>query len=172
MATTYPYGIDQVWIGQNYREHRTLVLGESWYGDYADNTDKGYVRLYLDGEIRDRMYTRMANAVGLDRQDFWNRILFTNFVGRVGDHRTDRPTNADFRAAIPRLRDLVAEYKPIRAWVLGIGQGEFSGPVLNQLGLKTVVSPHPTAYGIRNAKLGADWQLLMSGAEDSVRGRG
>lgn len=152
---------DLIWIGDRFAERRILVLGESWYGDYADNTDTGYIRLYLAGKLADRMYTRMANACGLSRDDFWHGIAFTNFAQRVGEKREDRPTLAMYEAAKPRLSRLLAELQPRGVWILGKEQGEHSAPLVAAAGIPLVVSRHPTSYGVPNAELGADWSNLL-----------
>src|SRR6185503_16770241 len=93
-------------------------------------TDQGWISAYLRGEKIDRMYTRMANACGMTPHEFWEGILFTNFVLRVGDVRSDRPTREMYLSAGPRLRSILAEHCPKAAWVLGIEQSRFSGPIL------------------------------------------
>ena len=95
--------LEHIWIGNSYFQNRIFVLGESWYGDYADNTDVGYVTNYLNGQQIDRMYTRMANACKLSRTDFWHQIIFTNFVQKVGQTRKDRPTKIQYLEATTPL---------------------------------------------------------------------
>ena len=153
--------INRIWIGDNYQQDRIFVLGESWYGDYVDNTDAGYVALYLDGKLKDSMYTRMANACGLSRHEFWHRIAFTNFVQRVGDTRDDRPTKAMYEEAKMRLEKLLIQLPPSGVWVLGKEQSEYSGPIISKAGIPFAVTPHPTSYGLTNVKLGESWLKLM-----------
>lgn len=153
---------EAIWIGPRYQERRIFVLGESWYGDYADNTDAGYIRLYLEGCIQDRMYTRMANACGMTKHDFWNGILFTNFVQRVGDARDCRPTRADYTGAGGRLAALLDCHRPKGVWVLGKEQAEFSAPYINRAGIPFEVTAHPTSYGLSNAALGESWTRLLA----------
>ena len=76
---TYP---ERIWIGPTYSKLGIFVLGESWYGDFSGDlvTDDGYIRAYLEGSVTDAMYTRIANACELERKEFWNGIMFTNFV--------------------------------------------------------------------------------------------
>lgn len=65
---TYP---EKIWQGRGFVQQRIFVLAESWYGDYSDElvTDDGYILAYLAGRVVDAMYTRIANACQLSRQD-------------------------------------------------------------------------------------------------------
>jgi hypothetical protein len=144
-----------------------LVLGESWYGEWPDSDgrslvyDDEYVAAYLAGRVRDPMYTRVANASGLGKAAFWQRVAFTNFViDSVGAHRAQRPFTAHYAASKPRLRALLAEVAPRAVWVLGKEQGEYSRPVVQEAGITCVVSRHPTSYGVPNTELGAAWVEL------------
>jgi hypothetical protein len=156
---------NRIWIGSNYFDLRILVLGESWYGSWADNTDHGYVNQYLQGRLRDSMYTRMANACGMAKADYWNGIAFTNFVQRTGDVRTDRPTAQDYQLACPRLRDIVKRLSPKGVWVLGKEQSAYSQKVLTELGTPYEVTAHPTSYGLSNEVLGQSWSRLLQHVE-------
>lgn len=155
---------DQVWIGPKYHEKRIFVLGESWYGDYAEHlvTDSGWIQSYLNGTVTDRMYTRMANACGMTRHEFWEGILFTNYVLRIGDVRSDRPTRQMYLDARPRLEQILGANQPRAVWILGIGQSEFSGPVIAKAGIPFEVVPHPTSYGLPNQVLGDSWRKLLA----------
>lgn len=153
---------DEVWIGEHYERERILVLGESWYGDYGEdrNTDRGYVRAYVNGQQADGMYTKMAQACGLSREEYWQAIAFTNFAQWVGEFRTDRPTRMAYEAAVPRLQTLLSTLKPKGVWILGKGQGTYSGPVVHAAGIPFVVTKHPTSVGLTSAELGASWHQL------------
>lgn len=155
---------DRPWIGKDFGAKRILVLGESWYGDWGAsyNSDSSYVAGYLAGELRDLMYTKMANACGMSRQTYWDSILFTNFVTWAGTHRTDRPTKSMYEAAIPRLERLLQEHAPKGVWILGKEQSEFSAPVIRHAGIACEVSLHPTSYGLRNQLLSESWQRLQA----------
>ena len=166
--------IDSIWIGANYHQKRVLVLGESWYGNYLDNSDRGFVSNYLSGAEKDSMYTRMANACMpniLSREDrlktYWNSIAFTNFVGRVGDERQDRPTSEDYRNSQARLEKILLKYEIRLVWILGIEQAQFSKPIIKSAGLRYEVTAHPTSYGLTNAKLGASWSKLLASQDPS-----
>ena len=155
---------EKVWIGAGYSELRILVLGESWYGDFPDDlvTDDGYIRAYLDGRVTDAMYTRIANACKMSRSDFWNGVMFTNFVQRVGATRESRPSSEHYKDARVRLSRLLEEHTPRGVWILGLGQSEYSAPVVERAGIAYQVSAHPTSYGLKNATLGASWLALLA----------
>ena len=153
--------LEYIWIGSTYSQNRIFVLGESWYGDYADNTDVGYVTNYLNGQQIDRMYTRMANACKLSRTDFWHQIIFTNFVQKVGQTRKDRPTKIQYLEARSRLEELLRLHKPRGVWVLGKEQSEYSSPVIAKAGIPYEVSAHPTSFGLTNEALGNSWNALL-----------
>ena len=138
------------------------MLGESWYGEYTDDlvTDDGWIRAYLEGRVVDRMYTRMANACELTRRQFWESVMFTNFVQCVGTRREHRPSSSMYRAAQSRLGALLEAHRPRGVWVLGIGQAEYSVPTIEAAGIAAEVTPHPTSYGLSNAALGASWKRL------------
>ncbi|MGB7501571.1 MAG: hypothetical protein WBM25_04160 [Azonexus sp.] len=154
--------LNTIWTGANYDKLRILVLGESWYGDYADNSDAGYIRMYLDESLSDSMYSRMANACGLSRNDFCNGIAFTNFVQRIGDTRNCRPTIDDYQRAKARLVALLQHLRPKGVWILGIEQSKYSTSVIEQIGISCEITAHPTSYGLSNAKLGASWHNLVA----------
>ena len=166
---------EKIWIGPNYSNRRIFVLGESWYGDYTDDlaTDDGYIRAYLEGHQPDPMYSRMANACMGDnslraRCDYWHGLAFTNFVQCVGGNRADRPTTDMLKAARPRLTALLEAHKPAGVWILGIGQGEHSAPVVAAAGIPFEVTAHPTSYGLKNSTLGASWKTLLVKAQSCV----
>lgn len=157
---------ERIWIGPRYGEVGIFVLGESWYGDFPDDqvTDDGYVTAYLEGRVRDPLYTRLANAVGLDSETFWQGIVFTNFVQRVGDLRTERPTAAQYREAGPRLLRLLDLLAPRGVWIVGKEQSTDSRPLVEAAGVPVEVTAHPTSYGVKNSTLRASWDALLAKA--------
>lgn len=52
---------DRIWIGDRYAEHRLLILGESYYGQYEGDmeTDEVYLREHVAGRQPDKMYETM-----------------------------------------------------------------------------------------------------------------
>lgn len=155
---------ERIWVGSRYSTSLILVLGESWYGDFEGDlvTDDGYISAYLAGRQTDRMYTKMANAAGLDKEEFWHAVAFTNFVQRVGDTRNCRPTRAQYLEAQPRLSNLLMKLRPKGVWILGKEQSAYSKPVVRAAGISCAVSPHPNSRGISNERLGEGWKQLMA----------
>ena len=154
---------EKVWIGPKYEEQRIFVLGESWYGEFSDElvTDDGYINAYLAGQQVDAMYTRIANACRLPKAEFWNAVLFTNFVQCVGSTRDNRPTVENYREASGRLSALLELHKPAGVWILGIGQSVYSAPIVQNAGIPHETSAHPTSYGLKNLTLGDSWRRLL-----------
>jgi uracil DNA glycosylase superfamily protein len=153
---------EQIWIGNCFEVARILVLGESWYGHFEGSlvTDAGYIAEYLAGKQPDKMYTKMANAVGMSREEFWNQIAFTNFVQCVGPDPSARPTVSHYTAAQPRLAELLARIRPRGVWVLGVEQAQYSTPIIESAGIPCEVAWHPTRPGTTNAMLGESWGRL------------
>jgi len=143
------------------------VLGESWYGDFPDDlvTDDGYIRAYLAGRVTDAMYTRIANACDLERKEFWESIMFTNFVQCVGATRDCRPKTEQYISACPRLAHLLDDHAPHGVWILGLEQSAYSAPVVARTGIPYEVSAHPTSFGMNKATLGASWKALLEKAQ-------
>ena len=157
---------EKVWVGPNYPARRIFVLGESWYGEYPDDlvTDDGYIRAYLDGDKRaaDPMYTRIANACETERRQFWEGVMFTNFVQCVGETRKSRPTPKQYEAAKQRLEKLLEKYKPAGVWIIGIEQSKYSALTVERAEIPYVISPHTASFGLTNAKLGDGWKELIT----------
>lgn len=163
-----------IWVGSEFDNHRIFVLGESWYGDYSDElaTDRGYISAYLDGRVIDALYTRISNGVGLDRRTYWNRVMFTNFVQRVGATRADRPTKEHYEAAVPRLQRLLRWRTPRGVWILGVEQSEYSAPVVRDAGLPYEVVVHPASFGVSGARLNGSWTTLLAKLREADRALG
>ena len=154
---------EKIWIGSTYQTRRIFVLGESWYGDFSNElvTDDGYIHAYLDGRVKDAMYTRIANACKIQKAEYWQSIMFTNFVQRVGATRKSRPTTDHYKSASARLANLLVVHKPVGVWILGIGQGEYSAPIIKSAGIPYEISAHPTSYGLKNSILGSSWSAFL-----------
>lgn len=155
--------VERIWIGPAYADHRIFVLGESWYGDYQDelSTDDGYIRAYLAGRVTDSLYTRIANACKTEKRAFWESIMFTNYVQRVGPTRDHRPSAAQYRDASERLKRLLVEHAPRGVWILGREQARHSEPVVVGAGIPVEVTAHPTSFGVKHATLRASWSALL-----------
>ena len=126
--------------------------------------DDGYIRAYLDDKLSDAMYTRMANACGLARHEFWQSVMFTNFVQRVGDTRKSRPKPSHYEAAGERLERILVEHAPRGVWILGMEQARHSAQIVERAGIPYEITAHPTSYGLMNAKLGSSWDALVERA--------
>lgn len=162
---------DQPWVGERYRDgHRTLVLGESWYGTFPEAiaTDDGYIHAWLAGSlpkgIREMLYPRLSGAVGPSRTEFWNGVAFTNFViASVGPTRSNRPTEAMYEAAKVRLARVLAELRPSRVWVIGKEQSAHSGPVIDEAGIAWAWVRFPlSAPAMTHKELAASWSALQA----------
>jgi hypothetical protein len=124
------------WIGKNYSEGldglRLLVLGESHWGpkrwEYSEFTRDVLKRECF--EKRDRFFTFIAKlARGVppgeyleddEREDFWNRVAFYNYVPSiVRDRPRHRPSEDQWKAAPTQLRDVLKKLKPHAILVLG-----------------------------------------------------
>lgn len=165
MSVIYPVGfLDDPWVGAKYKESGIFILGESWYGDWGTslNSDSGYIEAYLRGTVKDAMYTRMANACQIPVKEFWDNVLFTNFVPWAGLKRIERPTTAHYLDAYVRLEKLLEKHCPKGVWVLGKGQAEFSGHLLERYKVPYEVVVHPTSYGVKNETLFKSWNNLLA----------
>jgi len=123
---------EKVWLGPNYLSNRVFVLGQSWFGHYEGDlaTDDGYIREYLAGNIHDAAYDRWARSSGMSLNDFWNGIMFTNFVQWTGPTRDPGPGAKDFKNAVPRLVALLNLHQPLAVWIIGKTQSKYSKPIV------------------------------------------
>jgi hypothetical protein len=126
---SYP---ERIWVGPRYHDQRIFILGESWFGHFTGDlaTDDGYITAYLAGKQPDRLYTTLSEACGADRHTFWEQVMFTNFVQRVGPTRDHRPTKTQYLEARDRLHRILLEMKPRGVWIIGKEQGKYSAPVV------------------------------------------
>ncbi len=159
-----------VWIGEGYERaaKRILVLGESWYGEVEPLC--AFVPRWATGELRDAMLSRLFNAAsGLhterasieQRLAWWNGIAFYNFVpGSVGASRSDRPSDAAFRAARAPLGLVLERLRPDGVWIIGKGQAAYSAGVVEEFGAVHEVTAHTASYGLSSAELAGSWAKL------------
>lgn len=160
--------LERIWVGPKYHEGRIFILGESWFGDFEGDlaTDDGYITAFLAGKQRDRLYSLLAEACGPDTHTFWESVMFTNFVQRVGPTRDHRPSKAQYSEAKARLSRILVEKQPRGVWVLGKEQGKYSAPVVRDAGIPVQVVAHPSSHrGEKTfllAKLRASWQELLA----------
>jgi hypothetical protein len=154
------------WIGPYLTKNRILILGESWYGPVVHLPT--YIADWSKRSQKDYLFSRIFNAAsGLSsvtatlaqRQGFWDSIIFDNFVNwSVGSSRSSRPTSANYVFAASTMSSRLALLKPGVIWVLGIQQACYSRPTFGSI--RSVTSPHPCGYGIKNATLVADYNKL------------
>ena len=146
---------DRIWIGDRYAEHRLLILGESYYGQYEGDmeTDEVYLREHVAGRQPDKMYEKMEQALGLTAAQLWHQCIFTNLVtGSIGDTYRATAKVDQFKAGLPRLRELLRRHGPARVWIMGKTQSKYSGRVVDEFGARWVACYHPT--GKNNMKEG------------------
>lgn len=148
---------------------RVLVLGESWYGEIEDLSD--YIRRWAARSIGDRTYSRIYNSGAAkhtskskpaDLLQFWNQIAFYNFVpGSVGPTNGSKANKTHFKAAAAFLPPVLDELQPHGVWILGVGQAEYSRPVIEAAGIAHEMAPHPTSRGLRSIVLQDSWRALQ-----------
>ncbi len=147
-----------------------LVLGESTYG--SDPPLAGYVPVWIRSGVRDTTFSRIFNAFSgfhtdratvTEREKFWAQIAFYNFVTRsIGPTREDRPTDDDYLAAQMPLKQVLEEHRPRAVMILGAEQAKYSAPIVASSGIPSVVTPHPTSYGLRTQVLKDAWHELQA----------
>jgi uncharacterized protein YbcV (DUF1398 family) len=161
---------ERIWVGPRYHDQRIFILGESWFGDFEGDlaTDDGYITAYLSGKQSDRLYTTLSEACGPDRHTFWEQVMFTNYIQRIGPTRAHRPIKSQYLEARDRLRNILVRMQPHGVWVIGKEQGKYSAPVVREFGIPVVIVNHPSSHRgekqILHEGLRASWQELCSNA--------
>jgi hypothetical protein len=159
---------ERIWVGPRYYEARIFILGESWFGDFEGDlaTDDGYITAFLTGKKRDRLYSLLAEACGPDALTFWESVMFTNFVQRVGPTRDHRPSKAQYSKAKDRLHRILVEKQPRGVFILGMEQGKYSAPVVREAGIPLEVVAHPSSHrgekAVLLARIRVSWQELLA----------
>jgi len=141
------YDGSRIWIGDHYDKHRTFVLGESYFGSYEGDmeTDEVYLREFVAHRQEDKLFEKISRSLDMSRSEFWHRVAFTNLViGSIGPTGAATAKNQQFRDGCARFSDLLAKYQPQRVWILGKGQGHFSGRICAAAGIPYEVIAHPT----------------------------
>ena len=165
---------DLPWVPDGWRTkaHRVLVLGESAYtgGSPPENAlAANWVPAYLREEVRDPLYSKVANAIsgptqgnGLKaRHDFWNTVAFANLVMLAEGSLPDtEPSAAEYRAAAGFLGAILDDLRPIGVWIWGIRQAKYSRPVVDRAKIANVVVAHPVRGYSR--VLAESWQELLT----------
>lgn len=161
--------IRDIWVGAAYATSspRILILGESVYSNGPPLQD--YVPIWFAGG-KDHTFTRVFNAFSgrtssraskEERKDFWDRIVFYNFVIKsVGPTRWHRPTREAYLEAGEPLRAVLLEHRPQGVLILGCEQAQYSAPIVSSLGIKNAVLRHPAGWGVPTVELINGWTEL------------
>jgi hypothetical protein len=156
------------WVGSRYRtdgvgNKRLLILGESHYGgdgcDYAAFTTKVIQDMALvPGRLP--FFSRVARLVLggrgtlslAEREDFWHRVAFYNFIQTALEEQGDRPTSEMWQAGREPFLQTVRELCPHIVLVLGIELHRNLPQVPDGISICQV--QHPSAIGFSYDK----WQ--------------
>lgn len=175
----YSHKFSRIWVGDSYRQHRTLILGLSYHGVWEGDmeTDATYIAEYVAGRLGDALYSKIDKSVGLSRPDFWHQVAFTNMVvGSVGPNSSARTSDDMVRAGMPRLRLLLQKHAPERVWLLAKQLEAYAGRVCDEKGIPWVSIAHPTGVNNRSkpvtpSQIKDTWErLLMLGPKPSQVG--
>ena len=145
-----------------------FILGESAYhggtNRYEDIIAHRWVPRYLEGSERDQTYSKVANAIGPSRVEFWNAHAFANLVILpTGSGAKQRPTPTQYRDALDWLRTTMLDLQPSGVWIWGVEQSQYSAPVIANLGIPYEVATHPACpRGITHAYLAESWTRLIT----------
>jgi hypothetical protein len=160
-----------VWVGSNYAASvpNVMILGESWWGDLESLGDA--IERWARDKQADATFSRLFNtctgtrrerASYNERMSFWNSIAFYNFVqGSLGPTRKSRPSSKDFQSAVPALEKVLKSLKPTCVWIVGLGQSEYSMPVLRRLNIPFEAVRHPSS-GIAHDAFHGSWKGLLA----------
>lgn len=126
------------WEGKNYKsdKKRLMILGESHYGykgvkDWTGAT-KDVVRDYLNNINKEnnywkRFFTSLTKIClntrdkisSVDKNNFWNSIIYYNYITESLGKPGDRPTPKQFVDGVQAFEKVLNEYKPNYILVCG-----------------------------------------------------
>ncbi len=167
------------WVGSRYATEgiggkRLLILGESHYGGagchYAAFTTEVIEEMALvKGRLR--FFSRVQRLVvggrgGFslqEREDFWQRVAFYNFIQTALEKRGDRPSFEMWQAAQEPFLQTVRELAPDIILVLGLELHRNLPPVPD--GITVCAIQHPSAFGFSYD----EWQPRVQAALASAR---
>lgn len=164
------------WVGRQFRaqNHRVLILGESWYGNFGASEEIWYIDTWIKRQApgkSDRFFSRIFNSCNLksaaqatqsERAAFWDSVAFTNLVSEsVGDAPRVRPGEAHWKKGVRRLERLLLRLQCDRALILGLETSFYAKPVFDGWGIKSVSCPHPSGYGITKKMLQEKWAQVI-----------
>ena len=168
------------WVGSRYSTDgicgkRILILGESHHGgggcDYQDFTKK-VIRdeaLGENGHPRRKFFARVHRVIvggrggftDAQREDFWSRVAFYNFIQTALEKPRDRPTNEMWEAACEPLLLTLREQTPTHILALGIELYHRLPPFPKSITVCSI--QHPSAPGFSYNK----WQPIVRLAIDA-----
>ena len=163
--------MNDIWIGSKFRAlgNGVLILGESTYG--GDAPLDQVIPEWIRGALRDQTFSRIFNAFSgnqsstantAQRGEFWETVAFGNFVQQsVGPTRRHRPSRNQYSEAAKALPAILKVLNPRGVIILGIGQSEFSDPVIKELNIPCVTTPHPASRGLKTNRLIEKWGELQ-----------
>ena len=159
------------WVGAQWSAgSRILILGESWYG--KEQTIASAIEDWIERRKPDWFFSRVFNTCSdyrasecsdAERRGFWETVAFHNFVyWSVGISRDDRPTKRDYARAEGLLADELQRQSPRGVWILGKGQGQHSGRIVEASRIVYEIAPHPCSRkGATTALLRESWVRLQ-----------
>ena len=119
------------WIGTNYDNTKTVIVGESQYedGDYWQYENIDATRILIskrfDGD-RGKIYTNIEKVLlgiekpTLEQGNFvWKSVVYLNLVQRLMSSRNERPNDLDFDNGWMTFFKIVEIIKPTTCIVIG-----------------------------------------------------
>ena len=171
---------ENIWVGESYpkSKHRILILAES---DYYEATGVNlpllsYVPTWINKKTKDYTFSRIFNACSEEdknkelverRRIFWDSIVYYNFLTVVLKNRKARPTVKQYEDSKSAFNKVLATHKPKGVWILGVGQAEFSRPIVVENRVHCVVQKHPTSWGLKKDVLRKSFLELQALCEDT-----
>lgn len=157
------------WIGARYAQYgRVLILLESTYGEPGARQHDDVLAWARGGVDRtfEAIYRSCAND-GDDRLEFFNLLACINLVpdaiGPTNDHKV---TEALLRSGAATLQERLRELQPRVVWVASARVQPYALPVIKALGMRSVLSNHPSRA--TGPALRAAWDTcLAASAEQS-----
>ena len=152
------------WIGSHYftegiRGKRVFILGESHHGgegcDYAGFTTKVIhdEALGENGHPRRKFFARIQRLIvggrggftDTEREDFWSRVAFCNFIQTALEGPRVRPTYDMWQAAREPLLLTLRELAPMLVLVLGVELNRGLPPFPEDIAICAI--QHPSSPG-------------------------
>lgn len=134
------------WIGRKYQSgiegQRIAIIGYShWKGEQDieednENVTKNVLKKVVKGEYSDiHFYRKIQSYFDYDSTNFWNKVLFFNFlpnyVGGAPDRGADG-TTAQIEVGRSRFLEIMKKYKPHSVFVFSRKSWESMPPTLEE----------------------------------------